>query len=295
MILMVSGRTDIVAFYSKWFLNRYKEGFIDVRNPFNPKLVSRINFDNVDLILFCTKNPLPIIPYLKEIKKPILFHITLTSYKKDLEPNVIPKGKIIEGIKKISNIIGKENTVVRYDPILLNDNYTIEYHKKNFNKLCELLDGYITKIIVSFIDEYKNVKKNQSFLRIKKFTEDDYKEIGKSFSESAKKHNMSVQTCFEERNLVEYGFIKGDCISAETAYKMTGKEFDKWTARKGGKCACVKMVDIGVYNSCSHFCKYCYANFNEKEVEYNIKKHNPNSSLLIGELKDDDIIKERFK
>ena len=73
MILMVSGRTDIVAFYSKWFLNRYKEGFIDVRNPFNPKLISRINFEDVDLIMFCTKNPLPIIKSLKDIKKPILF------------------------------------------------------------------------------------------------------------------------------------------------------------------------------------------------------------------------------
>ena len=78
MILNVSGRTDIVAFYTPWFMNRYKEGYLDVRNPFNPKLVSRINFSNVDLILFCTKNPLPIIDRIKEIDKPIIFHVTLT-------------------------------------------------------------------------------------------------------------------------------------------------------------------------------------------------------------------------
>ena len=116
MILFVSGRTDIVAFYSKWFMNRYREGFVDVRNPFNPKLVSRIKFSNVDMIMFCTKNPLPIIPYLREIDKPILFHVTLTPYKKDIEPNVGDKSKIIEGIKEISKIIGKDNVVVRYDP-----------------------------------------------------------------------------------------------------------------------------------------------------------------------------------
>ena len=119
MVLFVSGRCDIVAFYSKWFMNRYRASFVDVRNPFNPKLVSRINFSDVDMIMFCTKNPLPIIPYLKEIDKPILFHVTLTPYKKDIEPNVIDKRKIIEGIKEISKIIGSDNVVVRYDPIFI--------------------------------------------------------------------------------------------------------------------------------------------------------------------------------
>lgn len=100
MILNVSGRTDIVAFYTKWFMNRYKEGYVDVRNPFNRKLVSRISFSDVDAILFCTKNPLPIINHLKEIKKPIIFQITLTPYKKEIEPFVPPKEQVIEGIKK---------------------------------------------------------------------------------------------------------------------------------------------------------------------------------------------------
>ena len=136
MILMVSGRTDIVAFYSKWFMNRYKEGYVDVRNPFYPKNVSRINFSNVDLIMFCTKNPLPIIDFLPMISKPILFHVTLTPYKSDIEPNVIDKKLIIEGIKKISKIIGSENIYVRYDPIFLSDKYTLNYHKKAFSKLC---------------------------------------------------------------------------------------------------------------------------------------------------------------
>ena len=113
MILNVSGRTDIVAFYTKWFINRYKEGFVDVRNPYNPKLISRINFSDVDLILFCTKNPIPILKYLKDIDKKIVFHVTLTPYKKDIEPNVIPKGILIESIKKLSNIVGIDNLYIR--------------------------------------------------------------------------------------------------------------------------------------------------------------------------------------
>ena len=294
MILNVSGRTDIPAFYFKWFMNRYKEGFIDVRNPFYPKKVSRIYFDDVDAILFCSKNPIPCIKYLKDINKPIIFHITLTPYKKDIEPNVSSKGNIIEAIKKISDIIGIDNVYVRYDPIFINERYTLDYHIKAFDKMSTLLNGYVKHIIVSFIDEYKNVKNNKKVLNIKKFTLDDYKKIGLSFSKSAKENGMSVQTCSEEYNLKEYGFIKDDCISASLAFKLTGKtNFKRWTSRNNKYCHCVNMVDIGVYNTCKHFCKYCYANYDEKKVIENSLKHNPNSSLLIGELKEDDVIEVR--
>ncbi len=292
MILNVSGRTDIVAFYSKWFLKRYNEGYVDVRNPFNSKLVSRISFKNVDAILFCTKNPIPIINELNKIKKPILFHVTLTPYKKDIEPNVPDKKQIIEAVKQISNTLGKEKVIIRYDPIFLNDKYNIEYHKKAFKRICTLLNGYIEKIIISFVDDYKNVRKHKNVLKIRKINEEDYKEIGTSFSQIASSNNITVQTCFEEKNLIEYGFVKGECLSHELAYQLTGKKYNTWTARK---CSCVEMVDIGVYNSCNHRCKYCYANFNEKQIEINIKNHHQDSSLLIGNLEEDDIIKERVK
>ena len=293
MILNVSGRTDIVAFYTEWFMNRYKEGYLDVRNPFNKKLVSRIFFSDVDLIMFCTKNPIPIIDKIKEINKPILFHITLTPYNKDIEPNVIDKTKIIEGIKKLSKIIGIDNIYLRYDPIFISDKYNIDYHIKAFNKLCMLLNGYVKNIIVSFLDEYKNVKENKNILKYKKLTDDDYKLIGENFSKIALKNGMTVQTCFEDKTLTEYGFIKGECLSHSLAYKLTGKSYKSWTARKERKCNCVQMVDIGVYNSCKHFCKYCYANYSEKEVVNNCKNHDKYSSLLIGKLDSGDIIKVR--
>mgnify|MGYP004540663197 CR=1 FL=1 len=295
MILNVSARTDIVAFYSDWFINRYKEGFVDVRNPFNPKLVSRIYFDDVDLILFCTKNPIPILNKIKLIDKPILFHVTITPYKKDIEPNVPSKSEIIEAVKKLSLIVGKDNLYIRYDPIFISKKYSVNYHLKAFDKLCHLLNGYVNKIIVSFIDNYKNVRKNESILGFKEFNENDYKLIGEGFSKSAKANNMTVQTCFEDRNLTEYGFIKGECLSKELAFKLTNKVYKKWTSRKEGKCECAQMVDIGVYNSCKHFCKYCYANFDEKVVINNFNTHDSNSSLLVGHLEKDDNIKFRKK
>ena len=290
MILNVSSRTDIIAFYEKWLIKRVEAGFVDVRNPFNPKLVNRINFSDIDLILFCTKNPIPILNDLNKIKIPYLFQITITPYKRDIEPNVPSKKEVIEAVKKISQAIGKENVSVRYDPIFLSEKYNIDYHIKAFKKLCMLLNGYVETIIVSFLDEYKNVLKNKNVLQYRKFTEEDYKIIGKNFSKIAKLNNMKVQTCFEDRNLTEYGFTKGECLSHELAYRLTGKKYKSWKARK---CNCVEMVDIGVYNSCKHFCKYCYANYDEKIVNNNFKNHDVNSSLLIGYVKNDDIIKTR--
>ena len=296
MILNVSGRTDIVAFYTDWFMNRYHEGFVDVRNPFNHNLVSRIDFSDVDAILFCTKNPIPILNKINEINKPIIFHVTLTPYKKDIEPNVPPKGEIVEAIKKLSKIIGKDNLVIRYDPVFISAKYTLDYHIKAFEKLCSLLDGYVSKILISFLDDYKNVRKNKKVLNFKELEESDYKAIGENFSISALKHHMIVHTCFEDRNLTEYGFSKDECLSHELAYKLTGQVYKKeWKARKEGKCHCVQMVDIGVYNSCKHFCKYCYANYDEKQVQDNFINHDPNSSLLVGKLNESDIIKKRSK
>ena len=232
---------------------------------------------------------------MKEIEKPILFHVTLTSYKEDIEPNVPPKKEIIKSIKKLSGIVGIDNLYIRYDPIFLSHKYNLAYHTKAFDRICNLLDGYVNKIIVSFIDDYKNVRNNAKVLNQRDFTEEDYKTIGENFAKSAREHNMTVQTCFEEINLTQYGFIKGECVSHELAYQITGKKFPNWKARKEQKCDCVQMVDIGAYNTCPHHCKYCYANYNERVIEDNMKAHNDNSTMLVGYLKDDDKITRRKK
>lgn len=295
MILFASGRTDIPAFYSNWFINRVEAGFVDVRNPFNQKLVSRIYFSDVDLIMFCSKNPLPMINKLDTLNVPVLFHVTITPYSKDVEPNIPDKRLIIEGVKKLSLVLGIDNVVVRYDPIFLSDKYNVDYHIKAFDKLCKNLNGYVNKIIVSFMDEYKNVRSNKNILKYRAFTRDDYKKIGEAFSKSAMDNGMSVQTCFEDEDLTQYGFVKGECLSHELAYILTGKKFKSSNVRKEKKCECVQMVDIGDYNSCMHMCKYCYANYDEKMVSSNFKRHDDNSSLLIGTIQNDDVIKVRKK
>ena len=293
MILNVSGRTDIVAFYTPWFMRRYKEGFVDVRNPIYPRLVSRIYFNNVDMIVFCTKNPHPILPYLKKIKEPILFHVTLTPYKQDIEPNVFDKKQVILDIKKIANLLGKERVCLRYDPIFLSEKYTLDYHIKAFTKICQELRGYVSHIIVSFIDDYKNVRKNMNVLRIKNFTNEDFKRLGLAFSEIARNYDITVQTCSEYNTLEEYGFVVDDCVSRELAKKLTGKNYPVWKGRNNKYCHCASMVDIGSYNTCSHYCKYCYANYDEEQIKDNVRKHHLDSTTLVGYLESYDDIKVR--
>lgn len=284
MIINASGRTDIVAFYMNWFVNRWNEGYFDVRNPFNPKLVSRIFVSDVDMIVFCTKNPLPLLDTIHLFSVPIQLQVTITGYFKDMEPQVPDKGEIIACVQKLSSYLGKENVCVRYDPILLNSKYNVDYHIRAFNKLCTILKGYVSKVIVSFVDDYKNVRNNH--LDYHEPSNEEYLKLKEAFE----KNDMKIVSCME--NEYHIGDEKDCCISIKYAFERTGKFFKEWKARD---CHCVNMVDVGAYNSCLHGCKYCYANFDSKQIVSNYKMHDVNSSLLIGHLNLDDQVKIRRK
>lgn len=284
MIINASGRTDIVAYYMNWFVNRWNEGYFDVRNPFNPKLVSRIFVSDVDMIVFCTKNPLPLLDTIHLFSVPIQLQVTITGYFKDMEPQVPDKGEIIACVQKLSSYLGKENVCVRYDPILLNSKYNVDYHIRAFNKLCTILKGCVSKVIVSFVDDYKNVRNNH--LDYHEPSNEEYLKLKETFE----KNDMKIVSCME--NKYQIGDEKDCCISIKYAFERTGKFFKEWKARD---CHCVNMVDVGAYNSCLHGCKYCYANFDSKQIVSNYKMHDVNSSLLIGHLNLDDQVKIRRK
>ena len=304
MVLFISGRTDILTYYSNWLIKRIRAGYVDTRNPYNPNLVSRINFSNVDIVVFCTKNPHPFIKYLDEAQKllnnvPFIFHVTMTPYNDDIEP-IIGKIKkdVIEDIKYLSTRYGKDRIFVRYDPIFKSKRYTIDYHIKAFNKLVTSLNGYVGNIVISFIDLYKNVLHNKRILKLEEINDDDLNKLASEFGKIAKENNINIFTCGEKMKLLEYGFIKGACLSKSYAINLMNElgksvKFKKQSNRKNSYCECVEMVDIGAYNCCLSKCKYCYANFDEKTVNSNYLLHDEDSSLLIGHLNEDDVIKER--
>lgn len=284
MIINVSGRTDVVAYYMDWFVKRWNEGYFDVRNPFNPKLVSRIFVSDIDMIVFCTKNPLPLVDTIHLFSVPIQLQVTITGYFDDIESHVPDKRKVIECVRELSDYLGKENVCVRYDPILLNSKYNVDYHIRAFNKLCMMLNGYVSKMIVSFVDDYKNVRNNH--LDYHEPSNEEYLTLKEAFE----KNDIKVVSCME--NKYHIGDKNDCCVSIKYAFERTGKFYKEWKARDRH---CVNMVDIGAYNSCLHGCKYCYANFDSKQIMSNYKMHDPKSSLLIGQLSFDDQIKVRRK
>ena len=110
MIIQTGQRTDIPAFYSDWFANRLREGYVLVRNPYNPQAVTKYLLDPsvVDMIGFCSKNPAPMLRYM-DLLRPYhqYWFLTITPYGKDIEPNVPSVESVIDTFRKLSGIAGQ--------------------------------------------------------------------------------------------------------------------------------------------------------------------------------------------
>lgn len=292
MILFVSGRCDIPAFYAEWLFHRFEAGYVDVRNPFNPHQISRIPLDeaNIDALIFCTKNPLPLLKRIDKIPFPSMYHITITPYHQDIEPNVLDKKTIIQAVKTLSAQVGKERVVVRYDPILLTERYTIEYHKKAFASLAAQLQNDISMIIVSFVDYYKNTKANFKAMQMKNMNQGDMEELAKIIGAIVQQYHIPIQTCGEELDFSLYGIKQGACVSQQLMEQLLNHPYELPKGKPPRNCKCLPFVDIGDYNACAHLCKYCYANYDEKEVHTRMKLHDPYSSVLLGQIEEGDHI-----
>ncbi|MTV50059.1 DUF1848 family protein [Heliobacillus mobilis] len=297
MILSVSRRTDIPAFYSDWFINRIREGFVLVKNPMNTKQVSKIilNPELIDCIVFWTKNPKPMINKLDNLKDyNYYFQFTLNSYDKTIEPSVPKKTYLINTFIELSNKIGKNKVIWRYDPIFLTEVFTKEYHFKWFEYLAKRLSSYTNKCVISFLDLYAKTERNLTSHTIIPFKENDIVEIAENLSTIAAKYNLIIETCSELVNLSDYNINHGKCIDDKIISDVIGEKIHiEKDSTQREECGCVKSIDIGAYNTCKHLCLYCYANFNTKMVEKNILLHDKKSPLLYGKLNGDEKINIR--
>lgn len=303
MILSVSRRTDIPAFYSEWFINRLREGFAYVRNPMNAHQISKIPLspENVDCIVFWTKDPQNLIKYLPEIDNmgyKYYFQFTITPYTPEIEINTKNKKQIIETFKQLSEKIGKNKVILRYDPIFLTSagKYSIEFHKRAFKKLIETLFPYTNRVVISFLDGYRKVENNMKGFDLKEITKEEMLEIAQSFSSIAKKYSLQLETCAEEIPLEQFGIKHSQCIDGDLIEKIIGYTIKNKNIRDDNRlyCGCMKCIDIGQYDTCIHNCSYCYANINKNKAVVAHKNHNPASPILIGDFKEEDV-KEREK
>ncbi len=292
MIINTGQRTDIPAFYPRWLSNRLKEGIVCVRNPYNQEQVSRYRLspDVVDVIGFCSKNPAPFFSYMDSLKGyGQYWFVTITPYGRDIEPFVPDKHRILEDFKQLSDMVGINNIGWRYDPILVNDKYTAEYHLKAFQKMSQALEGYTETVVISFIDLYEKVKRN--FPDARSVSRQDKHFLGKEMVQIATAHKMTVKPCGEGQFLAEYGADCSGCMTIATYEKAIGAKLVvpvKKPARS--ECACYLSGDIGAYDSCGHLCRYCYANNDIEAVKRNMKLHDPDSPFLIGNYREGDII-----
>ncbi len=297
MIISASRRTDIPKYYSDWLVNRIKEGYVDVRNPMFTSQVSRYSLspEIVDGIVFWTKDPAPMLKRLDEFSKySYYFQISLTPYGKDIESNLPDKHELINTFKELSSKIGSERVNWRYDPILLNDKYSMEYQLRAFGKIAAELNGYTKKVTISFIDDYKfGGKSVYTSLKTEEILAAQQNFLAEKISEIARDNGMFVDTCAEKIDLQKYGIEHARCVDSRIFERLNGcklssnkkkyKELAKDTAQRA-ECHCVDSIDIGWPNTCLNGCKYCYATSSETELEQNIKKYNLDSSMLCGEL-----------
>lgn len=298
MIISASRRTDIPSYYSDWFFNRLNAGYVYVRNPMSIHKISNIPLtkDVVDGFVFWTKNPAPMLNKIHFLKDyTYYFQFTVNSYGNDIEPNIPSKNDvIIPTFQRLSSEIGKERVIWRYDPIFLNEKYTMEYHKRYFEKMCDKLSNYTQKCTISFLDLYRNMQRNIAKQGIITLNSSQIIEIAESFSVIAKEHNIYIDTCAEKIDLEKYGIKHAHCIDQERlecigGYKLNANK-DK---NQRVECGCIESIDIGAYNTCKNSCIYCYANYSQKIVSRNFNFHDPNSPLLFGQVTENDKIVKR--
>ena len=294
MIINTGQRTDIPAFYADWLANRLKAGFVLVRNPYNPKSVTRYRLtpDVADCIGFCTKNPEPMLKYM-DLLKPFhqFWYVTVTPYGREIEPFVPNKLQVLESFKRLSDTVGVHRIGWRYDPVLISGSWPVERHIKAFEYMAKTLSGYTRTAVISFIDLYEKTKRN--FPEAKPVRHEDRLTLGKAFVEIGKQHGMTIRPCAEGTELARFGADCGGCMTVSMYEKAVGQRLKapgKAPARR--ECACYLGCDIGAYNTCGHLCRYCYANHDADAVRQNMRRHDPESPLLIGHLTPDDQVHE---
>lgn len=329
VIISASRSTDIPAFYAKWFINRLAKGYCAWYNPFNQHKMY-VSFKNCKVVVFWTKNPAPIIPYLSKLDDKGIhyyFQFTLNDYVNEgFEPNVPTVEERIETFKKLSGLIGKEKVIWRFDPLIITSNNNPRELLKKIWNIGNKLKGYTDKLVFSFVDvkAYRKVQNNlvkETMLFSKEDVEDaepshiqriEIVEGLKKIREVWHKDgwNIEMTTCAEDIDLEAYGMEHNRCIDGELMKRIFADDKElvyylhtlKWPEkdmfgeippipqkRKNVKdtgqrkvCGCMVSKDIGMYNTCRHFCVYCYANTSKECVLKNKDKHNDESESIIG-------------
>lgn len=294
MIISASRRTDIPALYPRWFMNRIREGYALVQNPFNAGMMLRVDLTpgNVDAIVFWTRNAAPMLAHLDELDDRGLryyFQYTLTAYPRILEPRLPSPSKAVATFKELSRAVGPDKVVWRFDPIVVSGITPQDWICSNFEALARELQGFTRRVVISFADFYTKVARN--LRRTTAATgitfRDAHEEpemllrIASRLADAAHRRGMRISACAEGLDLSNIGIEKGKCVSDELISSLFDIDV---TARKDRyqrkACGCVESKDIGRYDTCTHGCVYCYADGGGEAAMRNHAAHDPGGEAL---------------
>jgi hypothetical protein len=285
MLINSGMRTDIPAYYSEWFYNRIREGYVLTRNPYYPEQVTRYRLtpDVVDCLCFCSKNPEPMLDRLSELDPFRQFwFVTITPYGKEIEPNVPQKCRVMDTLIRLSEKVGVPAVSWRYDPIFLTERYDLDFHIRSFEAMAAYLSGHVDSCVISFIDLYAKTRRN--FPQVREVTKEEQAILGSEFSRLGEKYGIRIRSCCEGTDLAAYGVDVSGCMTRQVIERAIGIGLSVPKKEKCQReaCDCLMGRDIGMYNTCPHGCIYCYANYDRDTVRANVRQHDPASPFLIG-------------
>jgi len=295
-IISASRRTDIPAFYAAWFINRVRAGYCTVPNPFNPNQVSWVSLkpEDVDVIVFWTRNPVPLMPYLHELDERGLryyFQYTLMNNPRSLDAKAPLLHASLETFKRLAEQIGPERVIWRYDPIVFTPQTDAYFHLTTFATIAKALRGSTTRAVISIMDPYPKAQGRLNYLArqgmpvwLPDSNAPEFMLLMSGLAEIAAQNDLDLVSCAEDLDLSRYGIRPGKCIDDDYIQKVFGIEVthqkDPYQRRA---CGCVESKDIGVYNTCLFGCQYCYATQSFAQAVRNYKeKHHPESPSMIG-------------
>jgi hypothetical protein len=296
MIISASRRTDIPAFYTKWFLNRIKAGYCAVPNPFNRNRVSYVSLkpDELDVIVFWTRNPAPLIPFLRELDDQgfrYYFQFTVLDNPGKIDQKSPPFSTSVKTFKKLSDMIGPERVIWRYDPIVISQLTGVQFHIDHYEKIAKELQGYSHRSVISVVDFYKKASRRFTELHKQGIDIIDYQGqsserfdfLMEQLVHSATSHKFETFSCSEVLDLTKYGVNRGKCVDDDYIHQVFNVPVNrKKDPNQRAECGCVISKDIGMYDSCLFGCQYCYATSSFERARINHDQHDANSPSLIG-------------
>jgi hypothetical protein len=293
VIISASRRTDIPAFYSEWFMNRIRAGYCLVPNPFNRAQISRVSLEpaDVDVIVFWTRNPRPLLAHLPELDDRgfrYYFLYTLMANPRQIDRASPPVDEAVKTFRDLSERIGPERVIWRYDPIFLTSITDSAFHVKTYRHIAGKLKGFTTRSVVSVVHMYRKIQKRINALEAQGITLLSHNPktlapLMQSLAESASLNAMEIRSCADELDLQQYGIQPGKCVDDELISSVFGLDLEvKKDSCQRKNCGCVVSKDIGMYDSCLFGCAYCYATTSFERAKVNHQMHNPEAPSLLG-------------